>query len=68
MELTLKLSTEESMTLSEAKELTEQSQLRNVTPAELAVDFIKEGLRRLRETPTEPAAPTHREPIVDRVR
>lgn len=49
MELIFKISTDESMTLAEAKELTEQSQAENLTPSELAVDLIREGLRRRRE-------------------
>lgn len=58
MELLLKLSTDESISLAEAKELTEHSKAENRTPADFAVGLIKEGLRRRREQrPTEPAAP-----------
>jgi hypothetical protein len=49
MELNFKISTDESMTLAEAKELTELSEARKLTPSELAIDFIREGLRRERE-------------------
>jgi len=49
MELTFKISTDEAMTLAEAKELDDLSKNRNLTPSELAVDFIRDGLRRLRE-------------------
>ena len=49
MELTFKIKTEEAMSLSEAKELQDLSEKRRLSPSELAVDFIREGLRRERE-------------------
>ena len=49
MELTFKLSTDEVMSLNEAKDLKEISESRNLTPSEQAVDYIREGIRKDRE-------------------
>lgn len=47
--ITFKISTENAMSLAEVKELTELSQARKLSTDELAVDFIRQGLRRERE-------------------
>lgn len=49
MKLTFEIQTNEAMSLAEAQELDELSKAKNLSPSELAVDFIRDGLRRLRE-------------------
>ena len=49
MELLLKINTAAAMSVNELEELDSQSRRQKLTAEELVVDFIRDGLRRIRD-------------------
>ncbi len=64
MTLHLKIDTEKSLSMDEAKELLRQSEARGLEPSELALDYLRLGIRE-GSKPTAPETAAH---VVDRTR
>lgn len=66
MTLHLKIDTEKSLSMDEAKELLRQSEARGLEPSELALDYLRSGIREgSKEATTPEPAAAH---LVDRTR